>query len=66
MTSEWTSDGALEPPLQEQLGPRQLSDEDAHELLSHLDSQIERVVLARQDPITGLLPASTSNTVHGN
>ncbi|MCX5931565.1 MAG: glycoside hydrolase family 15 protein, partial [Cyanobacteria bacterium] len=66
MTSEWTSDGGLEPPLQEQLGPRQLSDEEARELLRHLDDQIERVVLARQHPITGLLPASTANTVHGN
>nr|WP_259736716.1 glycoside hydrolase family 15 protein [Synechococcus sp. CS-1329] len=66
MTSEWTSEGRLEPPLQEQLGPRQLSDEDARELLRHLDNQIERVVLARQHPITGLLPASTANTVHGN
>ncbi|CAK6686510.1 glycoside hydrolase family 15 protein [Synechococcus sp. BA-124 BA4] len=66
MTSELTSDGSLEPALREELGPRQLSDEDARELLRHLDSQIERVVLARQHPITGLLPASTSNTVHGN
>ncbi|MCT0219087.1 glycoside hydrolase family 15 protein [Synechococcus sp. CS-1329] len=48
------------------MGPRQLSDEDARELLRHLDNQIERVVLARQHPITGLLPASTANTVHGN
>jgi phosphorylase kinase alpha/beta subunit len=66
MTSEWTSDGGPEPPLQEQLDPRQLSDEDARELLRHLDDQIERVVLSRQHPITGLLPASTANTVHGN
>ena len=53
-------------PCRSSWAPRQLSDEDAHELLRHLDSQIERVVLARQHPISGLLPASTANTVHGN
>ena len=36
------------------------------ELLQSLDSAIERVVLSRQHPITGLLPASTAHTVHGN
>ena len=35
-------------------------------LLQELDRQIEQVVLARQHPITGLLPASTAHTVHGN
>ena len=35
-------------------------------LLQDLDSQIDRVVLSRQHPITGLLPASTAHTVHGN
>jgi phosphorylase kinase alpha/beta subunit len=35
-------------------------------LLQELDRQINQVVLARQHPITGLLPASTANTVHGN
>ena len=35
-------------------------------LLQDLDQQIERVVLSRQHPISGLLPASTANTVHGN
>ncbi|MCP9775816.1 phosphorylase kinase [Cyanobium sp. WAJ14-Wanaka] len=34
--------------------------------LLEIDRQIETVVLARQHPITGLLPASTANTVHGN
>ena len=38
----------------------------AHELLHHLDQQIEQVVLSRQHPISGLLPASTASTVHGN
>ena len=35
-------------------------------LRAELDRQIEQVVLPRQDPITGLLPASTAHTVHGN
>ena len=35
-------------------------------VLEDIDRQIEAVVLARQNPITGLLPASTANTVHGN
>lgn len=35
-------------------------------VLQDLDGQIDRVVLARQHPITGLLPASTAHTVHGN
>ena len=35
-------------------------------LLEELDRQIEAVVLQRQHPITGLLPASTAHTVHGN
>jgi phosphorylase kinase alpha/beta subunit len=41
-------------------------DSRAAELLKRLDSSIERVVLNRQDPISGLLPASTAHTVHGN
>jgi len=38
----------------------------AWEVLQDLDRRIEAGVLARQHPITGLLPASTANTVHGN
>jgi phosphorylase kinase alpha/beta subunit len=38
----------------------------ASPLLEELDRQIEAVVLRRQHPITGLLPASTAHTVHGN
>ena len=34
--------------------------------LRALDQAIDRVVLARQHPISGLLPASTAHTVHGN
>ena len=36
------------------------------QLLQAIDEQIEQLVLARQHPITGLLPASTAHTVHGN
>ena len=34
--------------------------------LMQLDHSIEHVVLQRQHPISGLLPASTAHTVHGN
>jgi len=40
--------------------------EERWALLERLDEAIERVVLQRQHPITGLLPASTAHTVHGN
>ncbi|MCP9849616.1 glycoside hydrolase family 15 protein [Cyanobium sp. Morenito 9A2] len=46
--------------------PRQLSEAEARCTLNDLDGQIEAVVLRRQHPITGLLPASTAHTVHGN
>ena len=39
---------------------------EAMALLKRLDAQIDAVVLSRQHPLTGLLPASTDNTVHGN
>ncbi|MFN9622457.1 MAG: glycoside hydrolase family 15 protein, partial [Cyanobacteriota bacterium] len=39
---------------------------EALAFLQLLDSQIDAVVLSRQHPLTGLLPASTANTVHGN
>jgi phosphorylase kinase alpha/beta subunit len=39
---------------------------EALALLQRLDRDIEAVVLSRQHPLTGLLPASTANTVHGN
>ena len=47
-------------PLSEHTHKEQL------EQLQSLDKAIERVVLSRQHPITGLLPASTAHTVHGN
>ena len=46
--------------------PLQLRAAEAWERLQELDRQIDRVVLQRQHPITGLLPASTAHTVHGN
>ncbi len=55
-----------ETPPPEAMAPRQLAPEEARELLLRLDRSIERVVLARQHPISGLLPASTAHTVHGN
>ena len=42
------------------------SDQEQRDLLLQLDDAISRVVLSRQHPITGLLPASTAHTVHGN
>ncbi|WP_041426298.1 glycoside hydrolase family 15 protein [Synechococcus sp. CC9311] len=43
---------------------------EQHELrlekLKSLDMAIDAVVLQRQHPVSGLLPASTANTVHGN
>ena len=53
-------------PTASQTAPLQLSAAEAWQRLQELDRQIERVVLHRQHPITGLLPASTAHTVHGN
>ena len=36
------------------------------EQLERLDAQVYLVFLARQHPITGLIPAITATTVHGN
>ncbi|MEB3332246.1 MAG: hypothetical protein VKI83_07140, partial [Synechococcaceae cyanobacterium] len=38
----------------------------AQALLEELDRSIEAVILRRQHPVSGLLPASTASTVHGN
>ena len=35
-------------------------------VIERLDRSISRVVLDRQDPVSGLLPASTAHTIHGN
>ncbi len=48
------------------VAPLELSPAEAWDRLQALDTQIERVVLQRQHPVTGLLPASTAHTVHGN
>ena len=56
----------LSPDALERSSPSPLTGQEAEELLQRLDQQIERVVLSRQHPITGLLPASTASTVHGN
>jgi len=53
-------------PIAGQAAPLQLSAAEAWQRLQLLDAQIERVVVQRQHPITGLLPASTAHTVHGN
>jgi phosphorylase kinase alpha/beta subunit len=45
---------------------RPAADPQAWALLQELDRQIDAVVLSRQHPLTGLLPASTAHTVHGN
>ncbi|MFN6352442.1 MAG: glycoside hydrolase family 15 protein, partial [Cyanobacteriota bacterium] len=61
--STMVSQPGLPPP------PREASSGAAPEglaLLQQLDRDIEAVVLSRQHPLTGLLPASTANTVHGN
>ncbi|MGK0673600.1 MAG: glycoside hydrolase family 15 protein [Halothiobacillaceae bacterium] len=34
--------------------------------LRQLDEEVERIILARQHPVTGLLPASTAITAHGD
>jgi len=46
--------------------PTPLPPREARTLLQQLDDQIEQVVLQRQHPLSGLLPASTASTVHGN
>ena len=53
-------------PVTSLAAPLELSPAEAWQTLQALDAQIERVVLQRQHPVTGLLPASTAHTVHGN
>jgi phosphorylase kinase alpha/beta subunit len=61
MKGSTDSTGAPDAPEPDGAHPAQ-----AWAVLQELDAQIDRVVLARQHPITGLLPASTAHTVHGN
>lgn len=42
------------------------ADAERRARLAQLRAQAERIILARQDPDTGLLPASTAITVHGD
>jgi len=58
--------GLDSPAVPPHNAPRALPESEARVLLSRLDAQIERVVLVRQHPVSGLLPASTAHTVHGN
>jgi phosphorylase kinase alpha/beta subunit len=53
------ADPAVPPPLG-------ALDSQAWAVLQELDRRIEAVVLSRQHPLTGLLPASTAHTIHGN
>ena len=46
--------------------PTREEDQLRAQRLIQLDHSIERVVLQRQNPVSGLLPASTAHTVHGN
>ena len=51
------------------MSDRILESRSMNEKQSRLDayySQAEAIILARQNPITGLLPASTAITVHGD
>jgi phosphorylase kinase alpha/beta subunit len=57
-TSGTTADASTRPAAE--------AGSQAWQVLEAIDRQIEQVVLARQHPITGLLPASTAHTVHGN
>ena len=58
----------LSSPIDDPAGnaPACLSESEAWELLERLDAEIDAVVISRQHPISGLLPASTAHTVHGN
>ena len=59
-------EGSTQPTAGARQAPLQLDPAEARRTLQALDAQIEAVVLARQHPISGLLPASTAHTVHGN
>jgi phosphorylase kinase alpha/beta subunit len=65
-TATATVNAHPDPAAEHQVPPAPLPDAQARELLQRLDQQIEQVVLSRQHPLTGLLPASTASTVHGN
>ena len=59
----------IAPPLHETLSPPGEADwrrTDPESRLDHYYSLIKKVILSRQDPVTGLLPASTGVTAHGD
>jgi phosphorylase kinase alpha/beta subunit len=53
-----------QPPGQGEIGGQGAPEPLA--VLHRLDRLIEREVLSRQHPVSGLLPASTASTIHGN
>jgi phosphorylase kinase alpha/beta subunit len=58
--------GTAATPQAESLSSAAQASDPSLKLLQAIDAQIEAVVLQRQHPISGLLPASTAHTVHGN
>ena len=65
-TRRWNAGAALERVMVLFSLESTTDDSPADQVLRNLDRSIERVVLERQDPISGLLPASTAHTVHGD
>jgi len=61
-----TGSGSTPTPTRATSSASAASARSAAEVLHELDAQIEAVVIERQHPVSGLLPASTANTVHGN
>jgi phosphorylase kinase alpha/beta subunit len=61
-----TGSGSTPSPTRATSSASGASARSAAEVLHELDAQIEAVVIERQHPVSGLLPASTANTVHGN
>ncbi|MEB3321639.1 MAG: glycoside hydrolase family 15 protein, partial [Synechococcaceae cyanobacterium] len=67
MTSATDTSSTTDPaPMVDPAAPCPPVAAEARALLAELDGLIEAVVLERQHPVTGLLPASTAHTVHGN
>jgi phosphorylase kinase alpha/beta subunit len=66
MVSSSTGVASLQPASAAAAAPAPLAEPQRRALLLDLDRRIEAVVLNRQHPVSGLLPASTAHTVHGN
>ncbi|MFZ5536211.1 MAG: glycoside hydrolase family 15 protein [Pseudomonadota bacterium] len=59
--------GGLTPASRSSKGdPRYVPEPSVLHRLRGYDAEIERIILARQHPVTGLLPASTAVTAHGD